>query len=85
MFSKLSFLAGCYLERFVDGWPSVFHSYFIRHKLVSNLVSSDISDHGTGHIVCPKSTDGCPCFFAVHGEVVVFPPCLSRSYVVVIK
>ena len=51
---------------------SNFHSSSIRQKLVSDLVSSDSSDRGRGDIVCPTTTDGCPCFFAVHGEVGVF-------------
>ena len=54
------------------GWPSVFHSSSIRHKLVSDLVSSDISYHGRVDIVCPKTTDDWPCVLAVHGEVGVF-------------
>ena len=43
----------------LTGWPSVFHSSSNRKNVVSDLVSSDSSDHG---IICPKTTDGCPCF-----------------------
>ena len=56
----------------LTGWLSVFHPSSIRQYLVSDLVSSDSSDHGRGDIVCPKTADGCPCLFAVHGEVGVF-------------
>ena len=50
----------------------MFHSSSIRQKLVSDLVSSDSSDHGIGDIICPKTTDCYPCLFAVHCEVGVF-------------
>ena len=48
----------------------MFHPSSIKQKLVSDMVSND---HGRGRIGCPRSTDGCSCFVAAHGEIGVLP------------